>query len=992
MSAGMSPTSMVMADFNLDGTPDLAIANESGLVSIYLGNGSGGFTASPTPAFPSGRVQVSITAGDLNGDGKPDLLVIPSGVQFPPAGTTMAYLLPGTGDGSFQTPLGTTMLVPATLFSLAVGDFSSDGRPDVAAVDSFGFGNLTFLRYDSGHGLFSGVPVFGLGAFCFSIAVADFNGDGKLDIAFANFGAGNVDVALGDAASPVPHFTPMAGSPFSVGPRPVIAVGDFNGDGKPDIAAASTTANSVTILLNAGLGNNPQTITFPPIGNQPYSPQPIALSATATSGLPVSFATSSSACAIATGNKLIFLSTGTCTITASQLGSATYAPAPPVTQSFQVLLGSQTITFTSPGSQALGMGPVALSAQTNNGAIYTITFASNTPAVCTVNGRSAILVSTGTCSITATVPGDAFYNPAPPVTVSFQVISSQAITFPTPAQATFGDPPLMLNATATSGLPVTYTSSSPSICSVSGNLLTILAAGEAGEIGLAECIITATQVGNASFAAATPVTVMIAVLKASQTITFAPLADRPLNSAPFSLAATASSGLPVVFFSTTPVVCSVSANTLVTLLALGTCTISAYQGGNQNYTAALYVTRSFTVSPVSQDYFFPHLAFGGGFQTTITYVNYLPQANTCITSFYSDSGSALPVPFPGGAIASRTDTLGPGASIHVETQSASSDPVTGGWASTHCSGPIKASFLYRLYSGGVAQGEAAVNASTTPTTEFVTFAQTQTGIAYANPALNTGSSATVTFTALDSSGNQLAATSFVLPPNAHGAANVGPLLGLKNFTGSVQITSTAPIVVLLLNFEAFPVFSSLPPGDLPPSTPLATGHPDGAASSNYTGSPYYYFPHLAFGGGFQTTLTYVNYSPQSVSCQTAFFSDSGQALFVSFADYVNISRRTDSLAPGATLHLETLTGADGPVTGGWVLATCSGPIKASLLYRLYSGGVAQGEASVNGSTTPTTEFVTFAQTQTGIALVNPNGPDALVTITALDSSGHSLAS
>ncbi|MBV8728806.1 MAG: VCBS repeat-containing protein, partial [Acidobacteriia bacterium] len=172
VSAGMSPTSMVMADFNLDGTPDLAIANESGLVSIYLGNGSGGFTASPTPAFPSGRVQVSITAGDLNGDGKPDLLVIPSGVQFPPAGTTMAYLLPGTGDGSFQTPLIRTMLIPATLFSLAVGDFNGDGRPDVAAVDSFGFGNLSLLMNDSQHGLLGGVPVFSIGGFCYSIAVA----------------------------------------------------------------------------------------------------------------------------------------------------------------------------------------------------------------------------------------------------------------------------------------------------------------------------------------------------------------------------------------------------------------------------------------------------------------------------------------------------------------------------------------------------------------------------------------------------------------------------------------------------------------------------------------------------------------------------------------------------------------------------------------------------------------------------------------------------
>ena len=123
--------------------------------------------------------------------------------------------------------------------------------------------------------------------------------------------------------------------------------------------------------------------------------------------------------------------------------------------------------------------------------------------------------------------------------------------------------------------------------------------------------------------------------------------------------------------------------------------------------------------------------------------------------------------------------------------------------------------LYRLYQAGVATGEASAAAETAPTTEFATFAQTATGVAYANPS--TTQSATITITAYNA---KLGSQVVTLGPLAHGAANVGPLLGLSNFTGGIKITSTIPIISLSLNAEAFPVFSSLPPGDLPGSTQL----------------------------------------------------------------------------------------------------------------------------------------------------------------------------
>jgi hypothetical protein len=143
--------------------------------------------------------------------------------------------------------------------------------------------------------------------------------------------------------------------------------------------------------------------------------------------------------------------------------------------------------------------------------------------------------------------------------------------------------------------------------------------------------------------------------------------------------------------------------------------------------------------------------------------------------------------------------------------------VSQGWAQASCTGLVQASALYRFYNAGVPAGEAAVNAETAPTTAFVTFAQTSTAISYANPS--TSQSASITVAVYNTAGAQLGSKVITLGPLAHGATILGPLLGL-NFTGFVKITSTIPIVSLSLNAEAPPIFSSLPPGDLPASTAL----------------------------------------------------------------------------------------------------------------------------------------------------------------------------
>ena len=169
-----------------------------------------------------------------------------------------------------------------------------------------------------------------------------------------------------------------------------------------------------------------------------------------------------------------------------------------------------------------------------------------------------------------------------------------------------------------------------------------------------------------------------------------------------------------------------------------------------------------------------------------------------------------------GTVLRWTDTLPPGGSVHEETNVELSAPLARGWARATCTGPVKASLLYRRFEEGVPTGEAGVNATTVPATRFVTFAEQGegrlgTGVAYANPS---DTAAVITFTARDADGEVLASVDRTLLPNGHDAQNMVDLFALTSFSGSIEVTSTAPIVSLSLNFEAAPVFSSLPPGEL----------------------------------------------------------------------------------------------------------------------------------------------------------------------------------
>ena len=162
----------------------------------------------------------------------------------------------------------------------------------------------------------------------------------------------------------------------------------------------------------------------------------------------------------------------------------------------------------------------------------------------------------------------------------------QTITFETLANKTFGDAPFTLEASSTSLLEVTFTSSNPAIASIDGNTLTILGAGTV--------TITAEQAGNIHFKSAGPVEQTLTINKAAQAITFDALPEKTVIDADFDLTATATSDLEVNYTSSNPSVATVSGNTVL-IAGPGTTTITARQPGNSNFLAAADVARELTV-------------------------------------------------------------------------------------------------------------------------------------------------------------------------------------------------------------------------------------------------------------------------------------------------------------------------------------------------------------------------------------------------------------
>lgn len=378
-------------------------------------------------------------------------------------------------------------------------------------------------------------------------------------------------------------------------------------------ASATTTTARLEFNFATGAGNvwiddvqlfpasalTPQAITWPQQANVAYGAKPLTLGASATSGLSVAYASNTPGVCTVSGTQATLVTPGTCSITATQPGDSLNAAATPVTQSFTVTPLAQTITFPAIGAVTYGIAPFSISATATSN--LPVSFASNAPAVCTVSGNQVTVLAGGSCSITASQSGNTYYGSATPVTQSFTVApQAQTINFPVLGGVTLGAAPFSIQATATSTLTVSFTSNSLPACTVSGNQVTVVNTGT--------CSITASQGGNASFAAATPMTQAFAISNASQlpqTISFGAIATQGLGGLPMPITASTTSGLAVSFNSNSASVCTI-AGTSVSLLSAGTCSITATQNGNGTYAPAAPVTQTFNVAP--------NLIANGGFE------------------------------------------------------------------------------------------------------------------------------------------------------------------------------------------------------------------------------------------------------------------------------------------------------------------------------------------------------------------------------------------
>jgi large repetitive protein len=313
--AGTAPVDIAAGDFNGDGRLDLAAGNAySNDISVLLGKGNGTFEGST--ANVAGNEALAVATGDFTGNGNLGLAVLD-------VGSNSVTILPGNGDGTFQQPLTVSLPQGAdNPTSIVAADFNGDGRTDLAITDPQT--NQVFILLGNGDGTFESLPPISVPGGPYALAVGDFTGSGEVDLAVTDINSSSVTILLGKGDG---TFTTLPPIPLVAFSNPeAIVVGNFTADGNLDLAVASQATDTVTVLLGNGEG------TFQPLA-------PIALGDTFPSKL-----------SLVAGD---FLNNGR-----TDLAVAAYSVYG--TSSIDMLLGNGDGTFETPNDMQVSGNPVSI--------------------------------------------------------------------------------------------------------------------------------------------------------------------------------------------------------------------------------------------------------------------------------------------------------------------------------------------------------------------------------------------------------------------------------------------------------------------------------------------------------------------------------------------------------------------------------------------------------------------------------------------------------
>jgi Big-like domain-containing protein/VCBS repeat protein/FG-GAP repeat protein len=277
ISDGVFAQSAGLGDWNGDKKPDLAIVNQCqtngnclGTVTILLGNGDGTFQS--PPSYASGGYDAdAVAVGDLNGDGKPDLVVanLCQSTSCSQGNNGTVSVLLGNGDGTFQ-PAQKYATAGFGASSVAIGDFNGDGNADVVVANQCSTsdcesGGSVSILLGNGNGTLRPAKTYASGGYTsLAVAAADFNTDGNLDLAVANqcqntsCENGSVSVLMGNGDGTFQSAQSFSSAGYETN---FVAVGDFNGDGNADLVLTSQCQDSscknggVSVLLGTGNGS-----------------------------------------------------------------------------------------------------------------------------------------------------------------------------------------------------------------------------------------------------------------------------------------------------------------------------------------------------------------------------------------------------------------------------------------------------------------------------------------------------------------------------------------------------------------------------------------------------------------------------------------------------------------------------------------------------------------------------------------------------------------